>query len=197
MSVEIRARTTADLPGLVSMLWEQQPESSYPLRNPLPIPTTAFLHADDADAAWTATIDGRPAGHVCRSTGHPDPAVERTCAEAHGCAVDELGWVSSLYVGQGARGLGLGRRLLGTVVADLRAAGRRPCLEVYPARPAAMALYVSEGWREVMRTRPEWLRAVRGDEGPDARVLVLPAGAISPGRGTWTPAHCSDDSGWP
>ena len=180
MSVEIRARTSADLPALVDLLWDQQPESSYPLRNPLPFPTSSFLHADDADAAWTATIDARPAGHVCRTTGHPDPAVERTCAEAHGCAIDELGWVSTLYVGRSARGLGLGRRLLGTVVADLRAAGRRPCLEVYPARPAAMALYTSHGWREVMRTRPEWLRAVLDDEGPDVRILVLLDRAVSP-----------------
>ena len=173
MSVDVRARTTADLPSLADLLWDQQPESSYPLRNPLPMATTTFLHADDADAAWTATIDGRPAGHVCRTTGHPDPSVERICAEAHGCAVDELGWVSTLYVGRGVRGLGIGRRLLGTVVADLRAAGRRPCFEVYPAHPAAMGLYTSEGWREVMATRPQWLRAVRGDEGPDVRVLVL------------------------
>ena len=173
MSVDVRARTPADLPALVDLLWDQQPGSSYPLRNPLPMPTTAFLHADDADAAWTATIDGRPAGHVCRTTGYPDPAVERICAEAHGCAVDELGWVSTLYVGRDARGLGIGRRLLGTVVTDLRAAGRRPCLEVYPARPEAIGLYSSHGWQEVTSTRPEWLRAVRGDEGPDVRVLVL------------------------
>ena len=173
MSVEIRTRATADLPALADLLWDQQPESSYPLRNPLPVPTTTFLHADDADAAWTATIDGQPAGHVCRTTGHPDPVVEQTSAEAHGCAVDELGWVSTLYVGRTARGLGIGRRLLDTVVADLRAAGRFPCLEVYPARPEAVTLYASGGWREVMRTRPEWLRAARGDEHPVVRVLVL------------------------
>lgn len=178
MRVDVRARTRADLPSLADLLWDQQPESSYPLRNPLPMATTEFLHADDADAAWTATIDGLPAGHVCRTTGHPDPAVERVCAEAHGCAVDELGWVSTLYVGRRARGLGIGRRLLGAVVTDLRAAGRRPCLEVYPAHPAALSLYVSEGWREVTATRPEWLRAVRGDEGPDVLVLVLLDGAV-------------------
>lgn len=174
MSVEIRPRTSVDLPSLVDLLWEQQPESSYPLRNPLPFPTETFLHADDADAAWTAVVDGSPAGHVCRTSGHPDPAVEEACAAAYGCAVEELGWVSSLYVGLGARGLGLGRRLLDTVVADLLDAGRRPCLEAYPVRPAAMGLYTSAGWREVLRTRPEWLRAVRGDDGPDVRVLVLP-----------------------
>ena len=175
MNVEIRPRTSADVPVLVDVLWDQQPESSYPLRNPLPIPTTTFLHADDADAAWTAVVDGRPVGHVCRTTGHPDPAVERACAAAHGCRVEELGWVSTLYVGRAARGLGVGRRLMETVVADLRAAGRRPCLEVYPARPAALGLYTSSGWQEVVRTRPEWLRAARGDDGPDVRVLVLPA----------------------
>lgn len=180
MNVDVRPRTSEDLPLLEELLWDQQPESSYPLRNPLPMPTTTFLHADDADAAWTATIDGRPAGHVCRTTGYPDPAVEEICAEVHACAVDELGWVSTLYVGREARGLGIGRRLLGTVVADLRASGRRPCLEVYPARPAALGLYVSDGWREVMVTRPKWLREVRGEEGPDVRILVLLDGLSGP-----------------
>ena len=182
MSVEVRARTSADLPVLADLLWDQQPESSYPVRNPLPMPTATFLHADDADAAWTATVDGRPAGHVCRTTGHPDPGVEQACAAAHGCAVDELGWVSTLFVGRDARGLGIGRQLLSTVVADLQASGRRPCLEVYPAHPAALGLYLDTGWREVTATRPEWLRSVRGDEGPDMLVLVLVDGAVGPHR---------------
>ncbi len=162
----------------MEVLAAQQPGSRYPYRDPLPFPVERFLHADDAVAAWTAELDGRPAGHVCRVAsprGFPDAeAMNEACASAHGCGVAELGWVATLFVGLDARGRGVGRALLDTVVADIRGAGLRPCLEVLPVHPAALSLYESAGWREVLRIRPAWLRAAAGDEGPDVRVMVLP-----------------------
>ena len=161
------------------MLLAQQPLTRYPFRDPLPIPVAHFLHAHDAVAAWTAELDGRPVGHACRlgpPRGSADAeAMNGAAARAHGCPVDQLGWVSSLFVGLGARGLGLGRTLLHTVVRDIRDAGLRPCLEVLPVHAAALALYESTGWREVRRIRPAWLRDAAGDDGPDVRVMVLPA----------------------
>jgi hypothetical protein len=62
-----------------------------------------------------------------------------------------------------------------TVVDDMRTAGLRPCLEVLPVHSAALALYESSGWQEVLRLRPEWLRTVAGEVPPDVWVLVLPA----------------------
>jgi GNAT superfamily N-acetyltransferase len=79
-----------------------------------------------------------------------------------------------LFVDPAARGLGIGRALVGTVVDDMRAAGLRPCLEVLPVHAAALALYEADGWQEVLRLRPEWLRTVDGEVPPDVRVLVLP-----------------------
>jgi len=69
--------------------------------------------------------------------------------------------------------LGVGRALLRTAVTGIGRAGLRPCLEVLPVHAAALAMYESDGWREVLRVRPAWLRAAAGDEVPDVRVLVL------------------------
>jgi GNAT superfamily N-acetyltransferase len=178
VTVHVRPRRAADVPVLVEALLAQQPTSRYPLRDPLPFPVAEFLHEHDAVAAWTAELDGRPVGHVCHTRsveGFPGAAdVHRTCARAHGCDLDELAWVSAFFVGLEGRGLGIGRRLLSTVVDDIRASGRRPCLEVLPVHAGALGLYGATGWREVARVRPDWLRQELGDEGPDVRVLVLP-----------------------
>ncbi len=178
--VTIRRRRPDDVPALARALLDQQPETRYPFRDPLPIPVEEFLHADDAVAAWTAELDGRPVGHVCRTgpvSGFADSAeLNRVCAEAHGCDVTALSWVTGLFVARAARGLGAGRALLATVVDDIRAAGAHPCLEVLPVHPAALGLYRSAGWREVHRLRPTWLREVAGDEGPDVVVMVGPPG---------------------
>jgi GNAT superfamily N-acetyltransferase len=176
-AVRIRPRRADDVPALVDVLMSQQRLTRYPFRDPLPVPPEQFLHADDALAAWTAELDGRPVGHVCRVRSPRGPeaeAMNRACARGHGCAVEELGWVSTLFVDPAARGLGIGRALVGTVVADMREVGLRPCLEVLPVHSAALALYEADGWQEVLRLRPEWLRTVDGEVPPDVRVLVLP-----------------------
>ena len=173
----IRSRRPDDLPALATTLLAQQPETRYPFRDPLPIPAEQFLHADDAQAAWTAELDGRPVGHVCRmGPAHGFPQADRInelCAETHGCRPSELAWVSSLFLAREARGLGLGRRLLDVVVDDARANNLHPCLEVLPVHEAAFSLYRSRGWRTVHRFRPAWLGGAPEDEVPDVHVMVL------------------------
>jgi GNAT superfamily N-acetyltransferase len=175
--VLIRPRRPDDVATLVQVLWEQQPTSRYPLRDPLPFPVERFLHVDDAAGAWVAEVDGRPVGNVCRTrppVGVPGADEENdACARAHGCTVEDLAWVSTLFVGLGMRGLGLGRRLLGTVVADILRTGHKPCLEVLAVHPAARALYVARGWQEVLQTRPFWMAGAPADV-PDVQVMVLP-----------------------
>ena len=176
-ALTIRARRPADVPALAEILLAQQAGSRYPFRDPLPVPVEEFLHADDAVRAWTAELDGRLVGHVCRTgpgAGSPDvEAMNARCAEAHGCDVEELAWVRTLFVAEGVRGHGVGRRLVETVLADILADGLRPCLEVLSAQQSALALYRSTGWEEVDRTRPAWLRDA-DDEGLEVHVLVLP-----------------------
>lgn len=116
-----------------------------------------FLQAHDAVTAWTAELDGRPVGHVCRlgpPHGSEDPAaMNGACARAHGCTVDELGWVATLFVGLDARGLGVGRAA-GHRGDDIRNAGLPPCLEVLPVHGAALALYGSTGGRRCSGSGP-------------------------------------------
>lgn len=179
--VRVRRRRADDLPALAEALLAQQPTTRYPFRDPLPMPVEQFLHADDALSAWTAEIGGRPVGHVCRTgpaAGFDDAAaLNDACAAAHGCPVDALGWVSTLFVGAEGRGRGVGRLLLDAVVDDIRSAGLHPCLEVLPMHAAALALYRRSGWSEVLTLRPAWLREAAGEEGPNVVVMVLPAGA--------------------
>lgn len=176
-ALSVRPRRPDDVPRLVEVLLAQQPLTRYPVRDPLPFPVERFLHADDARAAWVAEIGSRVVGHVCRvgpPTGSADAeAMNAVAARAHGCPVDRLGWVATLFVDPSVGGRGVGRALLGTAVDDVRASGLSPCLEVLPVHAAALSLYRSEGWREAGRLRPAWLEDALGDDGPDVQVLVL------------------------
>ncbi len=176
--VVIRERRPEDVPPLVALLLRQQPQTRYPLRDPLPFPPEQFLHAHDAAAAWVAELDGSVVGHVCRTGGRSgtpeDEQMRAAAALAHGCTEAELGWVSTLYVDLAWGGRGIGRLLLDTVTAAIQELGLRPALEVLPLHAAALALYESAGWRTVTRARPAWLRGALGDDGPDVQVMVLP-----------------------
>ena len=165
VSVEVRARTTGTCPRWWTCCGtsSQGPRIPCATRCPFPprrscTPTTPMQPGPRRSMVGRRGTCAGPPGTPTRRWSGPAPRRTGAPSTSSGGCPRSTSAVS-------ARGLGLGRRLLGTAVADLRAAGRRPCLEAYPARPAAMALYASEGWREAMRTRPEWLRAVRGRRG--------------------------------
>ena len=177
VDIEVRPRRAEDLTDLTEALLEQQPQTRYPVRNPLPFPVRDFLHFDDAVDAWTATVDGTPVGHISTTRRHTavngGDELDRACAAAHGCTADDLVWLSAFFVGTRARRLGLGARLLLSAVDSIRDAGGRPCLEVVPAFPAALRLYESTGWTEVLRTRPDWLANAADNDGLEVVVMVL------------------------
>jgi len=176
IDIRIRPREASDLPALSTVLMEQQPETRYPFRSPLPIPVEDFLHAHDAVRAWTAELDGRPVGHVCRTRpahGFADAELlNEVCAGEYRCDVDDLTWVNSLFVATEARRTGAGRRLLEAAVDDARTEALRPCLEVLPVHPAAISLYLASGWQIVHRFRPHWLHAATEPDAPEVHVMV-------------------------
>jgi len=68
------------------------------------------------------------------------------------CRRPSFGEVRHLWVSAGARGLGLGRRLLSAVEASIAAAGLGEVrLGTHPALTEAIALYLSSGYREIPR----------------------------------------------
>lgn len=174
----MRPRRVDDLPALSEALLEQQPQTRYPVRNPLPFPISEFLHYDDAVAAWTATADGTPIGHIATTQSHAalngGEELQQACAAAHGCAVEELVWLSAFFVSSAARRLGIGRELLRTAVDSILDSGHHPCLEVVPAFPAALRIYESTGWTQVLRTRPEWLDTAPDSDDLEVVVMILP-----------------------
>jgi ribosomal-protein-alanine N-acetyltransferase len=79
--------------------------------------------------------------------------------------------LQTIAVTDGARGTGLGRRLLGEVTAAAAAEGvRRMYLEVRADNPAAIALYRSAGWQETGRRRGYYRRSDAGSV--DALVMT-------------------------
>lgn len=166
MSLVVRDRVPADVPELVTLLTEQQPASSYPIRWPLPFPVEDFLVRPGELRAWVAELDGAVVGHATASV--LDEPLARLFAAGTGASEHEM--VSVLFTGTTSRGLGAGGLLLDTVVAWIRERGRVPVLDVVPVHDTALAIYLRRGWVEVGRSRFAWLE----EHLPDVLLLALP-----------------------
>jgi GNAT superfamily N-acetyltransferase len=165
-TLSIRPRRAEDVPTLCDLLAEQQADSDYPMRWPLPFPVEQFVVRDYHLSAWVGEIDGVVAGHAAAGR-----IVDEGWTEIYAAATGATDFecLSTFFTGGPARGLGLGSRLHDTVVEWIRARGAVPVLDVAPAHARALAMYEGRGWREVARVRPAWLPAER----PDVRLMVL------------------------
>lgn len=173
----IRPRRPDDVPHLARALLEQQRDSGYPHRDPLPYSAEQFILRPGTTAAWVAEVDGRAVGHVAISLpGDPtsladgDAAVVQAWMDAHRRPHDALGEVAIFFTAGSVRGTGAGSALLATAVAALRERDLAPCLDVVPTSTGAMRLYRRTGWQEVGRVRPGWL----SEDAPDVIAMVLP-----------------------
>ncbi|HLK46113.1 MAG TPA: GNAT family N-acetyltransferase, partial [Acidimicrobiales bacterium] len=92
-----------------------------------------------------ATLDGAVVGHALLRPRSAPPSVELAATEL-GVDRASLGFVARLLVDPARRRLGIGRLLLDTVVADARARGLTPVLDVVVRDGGAIALYEATGW---------------------------------------------------
>lgn len=156
MTLTIRERHPDDLPALTELLGAQQSRSGYPHRWPLPFPIEDFIVRPGQLGAWVAEMDGVVAGHVA-ATDPTDNWMADEWLRVTGRPGDELGEVSILFVGLDHGGAGVGGALLDHAVAEIRALGRDPVLDVIDEGSSAGRFYVKRGWRTVGYGRPPWL----------------------------------------
>lgn len=144
--VEIRPRRDEDVPALVGALDAVCTVDRYPPH--VPGDLEALIATPYELSAFVAEMDGRPVGHVAL---HPYTAraVMAAASEATATPVASLAAVARLFVDLGARGAGVGSRLLETVTVEATRLGRTPILDVWSELDAAIAMYESAGWRRI------------------------------------------------
>lgn len=168
VSLTIRERRPDDIPALVEVLSAQQSTSGYPHRWPLGFPVTDFIARPGELGAWVAVVDGQLAGHVAATDVGAGWMADHW-SHVLGRPGDELGEVSILFVGLDHVGSGVGAALLDRAVAEIRAIGREPVLDVVGEDTSVGRFYRRRGWITVGHGRPQWLP----DGQPDVAFMVL------------------------
>ncbi len=165
----IRPRHDDDLPMLVDIITRQQPETRYPLRWPWQGDLRDFVRRPTELAAWVAELDGRVVGHVAIvSVG--DDELGRMWADAHGVPVDRLRCISVLFADRRLPRRGIGSALLAHATEQALIGGGAPVLDVVAGHHEPVTLYLSRGWLEIGRFRPDWLPPSY----EPIRVMILP-----------------------
>jgi GNAT superfamily N-acetyltransferase len=163
--VAIRIRRADDLADCVAVLRRVYEQNGYPGRWPAD-PAGWISH--EVVTAWVDIGGGQVVGHVGLGRG-----LEARCLrEATGKEPAETATVVRLFVDPGARRGGVGRALLGAAVAEARARGLQPVLDVEDDSLGAIALYERSGWRLAGRGPAWWLTA--DGHRPVLRYYVLP-----------------------
>ena len=143
----IRRRGPKDVPACARLLRLVHAEGQYPVY--WPEAPRAWLADEEVVDAWVAERQGEMLGHVAISRVGLDPVSAMRWREITGRSPSELGGVSRLFVRPKAAGQGIGSALLEVAVAEIRARGLLPVLEVVTASRDAIALYEARGWRLV------------------------------------------------
>ena len=141
----IRRRRPKDLPACARLLRVVYAEGQYPVY--WPEAPRAWLADEEVIGAYVAERQGELLGHVAISRVGLDPVSAMRWREITGRSPSELAGVSRLFVRPRVAGAGIGSALLEVAVAEIRARGLRPVLEVVTASRDAIALYEARGWR--------------------------------------------------
>jgi GNAT superfamily N-acetyltransferase len=141
----LRRRRAQDVPACARLLRVVHYESHYPARA-LDAPR-AWLSGDDVVDAWVVERQDEILGHVAISHVGRDSTSAYRWREMTGREQGELAAVSRLFVRPKARRTGLGTALLNSAVAEIRARGLVPVLQVAESNADAVELFEHGGWR--------------------------------------------------
>ncbi|MET3808202.1 GNAT superfamily N-acetyltransferase [Nakamurella sp. UYEF19] len=168
-TVLTRPRRDVDIPPLLDILAMQQAETQYPFHWPPDLGPERFLRRPSEIEAWVAELDGDVVGHVAIQSVTEDE-LGRMWAAAHGVPITQLRCVSVLYADRRVVRRGIGSALLARATERALSDGGAPVLDVVAGHLDAVSLYLTRGWHEVGRVRPDWLPPT---EEP-VRAMILP-----------------------
>lgn len=141
----LRRRRAQDVPACARLLRVVHYESPFPQKaHDAP---RAWLCGDDVLDAWVVERQDEILGHVAISHVGRDSTSAYRWREMTGREKTELAAVSRLFVRQKSRGAGLGKALLDSAVAEIRARGLVPVVEVAESHADAVRLFEQGGWR--------------------------------------------------
>lgn len=167
----IRSRRDDHLPTLIDILARQQAETQYPFRWPWDGDPQDFVRRPSELEAWVCELGGRVVGHVAIQSV-ADDELGQMWARAHGVPVSDLRCISVLFADRRLPRRGIGSALLARATERALTNGGAPVLDVIAGHREPVNLYLSRGWLEVGRFRPEWLPA--SEEPIHVMILLRP-----------------------
>jgi len=141
----IRLRRPKDLPACARLLRVVSSEHQYPAR--WPEAPRSWLAGPDVMTAWVAEHQGEILGHVATATVPRNGISRVRWQEITARETTELCRVSRLFVRRRVRGQGIASLLLDVAVADIRAQGLHPVLDVVSSSADGMTFIEKRGWR--------------------------------------------------
>ena len=141
----IRRRRPKDLGPSARLLRVVYSEHQYPVY--WPDAPRAWLNDEEVIEAWILERQSEILGHVAISKVGLDAFSALRWREVTGHRPSELAGISRFFVRPGVRGQGNGAALLDVAVAEIRARGLIPVLDVVSAGKDAIRLYEDRGWR--------------------------------------------------
>lgn len=161
LAKRVRPRRPKDLAACANLLAVTFSAGQYPVS--WPDAPRAWLSADEVLEAWVFERGGEVHGHIAISKVGLDTLSALRWREVTGHDPSRLAGISRFFVRPRLRGQGIGTALLDVAVAEIRARGLVPVLDLVSASTDAVRLYEDLGWRR--RASYPW-----GDKDQDLQI---------------------------